>query len=151
MPFGLRVLAEHVVGKSSPIMGVALIGEEMPSLGEIMRRGQRVFKMIGRAAIIVMEESLAAEGKLGADVLRQRPAFAAFPRLKLAGGEQLRGLDVPAGLIQQSAQFHGQVVAPADEGADVFAVRASDSPVFRRAASKAGRVRKAGERREARR
>ena len=63
----------------------------------------------------MVRQRLASERKLGADMLAERPAFAAFPRLKLALGEQLHGFGVAAGLIEQGAEFHGQVVALADE------------------------------------
>jgi len=102
---GLLFLAEQIIRHPRPVMYVALVGQQMPGFAEIFRREERVLKMAGGAGKIMLRQGLASEGELRANVLSQRPALAAFPRLKLALGQEMHGFDVPAGLIQQRAEF----------------------------------------------
>ena len=63
-----------------------------------------------------------------ADVLAQRSAFAAFPRLEIPFREKLHRLDVPSGLVQQRAQLHAQVIALLHQLRKLFQF----APAFRR-------------------
>ena len=72
--------------------------------------------MSSRTGKIILGQRRAAQRQLRADVLAQRAAFAAFPRLELAAGEQLRSACyVPAGLIVKRAKLDAQIVALPDE------------------------------------
>ena len=81
-------------------MYVSLVRQQMLLFTKITRRRERVFKMTRRARIIVMCERLASKRKLRADVLAERRAFAAFPRLEISFVEQLHRFDVPSGLVE---------------------------------------------------
>ena len=83
------LFAARIQRDAEPIMDVALVGEQMLRLAEIARRGERVLKMVGgRGRIAAARSAARPERQLGADVLAQRPAFAAFPRLELAAGQR---------------------------------------------------------------
>ena len=116
----LFFFTERIQGQAGPIMGVALVGQQVPGFAQVLRREKRVLEMGSSAGKIMARQGLASEGKPGADVLLEGRAFAAFPGLKLAPGEELHGFGVAAGLIEQGAEFHGQVVALADEGGIFF-------------------------------
>ena len=47
--------------------------------------------------------------------LTERPAFATFPRLEVAGADECQCFFVPAGLIAERAEFHAQVITLRNE------------------------------------
>src|SRR5262245_5180479 len=64
---------------------------------------------------IVGGQGRAAQCQISADVLAERPAFAAFPWLKLAAGEEFAGLIVLASLVVERAKLNAEIVALIDE------------------------------------
>src|SRR5208282_5970089 len=66
--------------------------------------------MTYRTRIIPICQRLVSERKLRADVLSERRAFTAFPRLEFSSGKQLHRLDVSSALVQQRAKFHHQII-----------------------------------------
>ena len=111
--------------------------------GEVSARS----KCSRAAAKSPLRQGGAAQRQMGANMLAQRPAFAAFPRLKLAGSRRVAApwwagrSDCKARKVPRSSH---RVAGP---DRDVFPARAGVSPAFHRAASKAGRARKAAARR----
>ena len=64
-----------------------------------------------RARKIIFCQTRAAQRELRTNVLAERPAFAAFPRLNPAAGEQLNSFLMPAGLIVKRTKLDAQIVA----------------------------------------
>ena len=129
-------------------MDVALVGQQVFGFAQdCAAKSSARSKWSRRSGKITLRQGRASQRQLRANMLAERPAFAAFPRLKLAAGNNLQRLGVAAGLVVKRAKFHAQIVALPDEVRDIFPVRANVSPVFRPAVSKAGRARKAGARR----
>ena len=79
--------------------------------------------MFTRQRKIVLRQRLAAERQMRADVLAERRAFAAFPRLEFPSRQQFQRLRVLAGLVVERAQFHGQIVALRNEVRDFSSSR----------------------------
>ncbi len=48
---------------------------------------------------------------MGANILAQRPAFAAFPRLEIPGIQDRERLRRLSGLIEERAQFEREIIA----------------------------------------
>ena len=111
MAFRAGLVAEPVERHAEPIVDVALIGEQMSRLAEILRRSEGVLEMSTRIGISVAREALASEREMRADVLAERLAFAAFPRLEFACGKDAQRGRGPAGLVVECAKFHRQIIA----------------------------------------
>src|SRR6185312_887454 len=71
--------------------------------------------MADRARGVPLRQGLAAERELGAPMLAQGLPLAAFPGLEAAPGQHRLGLERPAGLVQQRAELHREIVAGGDQ------------------------------------
>ncbi len=60
---------------------------------------------------ISIRQCCPAQRQLRANMLPERPAFAAFPGLKLTAGHQLACLVVLTGLVIERTQFDAQIIA----------------------------------------
>ena len=96
-------------------MDVALVGQQMLGLAEIVRRGQRGLEMLAGLGGSAGAQRGAAQRQVRAHVLAERPAFAAFPGLEVAAADERERFGVLAGLVVEGAQLDAQIVALADE------------------------------------
>src|SRR5690349_3200791 len=96
-------------------MNVTLVGQKMFRFTQICRRGQRMFEIGSGFGKIVICQRSPPQCQLGANMLAERTAFTAFPRLELAIRDELASLVVPARLIVKRAQFDAQIVTLLNE------------------------------------
>ena len=96
-------------------MDVALIHEEVPGLTKVFRRLQRGEQEVAHAGGIVMHESSLCQQKVSADMLTERKAFPAFPRLKGVGAKDGQGFFRLRSLIVEGDEFNSELVPAVDE------------------------------------
>src|SRR5437660_1550606 len=115
MSSGCSLLAHSGVCAAEPVVNVTAVGEQMRGFAQFVRRSHRGFEERTGLIELADDQGFATEGHVGADVLPKRAAFAAFPRLKLAAGDELASIMMLARLVVERANFDGEVVALADE------------------------------------
>jgi hypothetical protein len=117
---GTGAVAGGGAGLAEPKEDVALVGEEVLGLAEVERGAEGVFEGGDGGGGLAGGEGGTAEEEVAADVLAEGLAFASFPGLEGAGGEEVAGLGGLAGLVVEGAEFDAEVVALCGEGGVFF-------------------------------
>ena len=88
-------------------MDIALIGQQVFGLSEILRRGQRQLKLRPSLRRVALRQRAPAQRQVSPHMLGQGLPFSAFPWLEAAARNNLPSLPGPAQLIIERAQFDG--------------------------------------------
>ena len=118
-------------------MASPLVGEQMPGLAQIARRGQRELKMLLRPGKIIFRQSPRGPARVARE-RAGRAAFATTPTAEiLPAGDQLRRGRRAGRFDCKSAQFDAQIpIALLDQVGIFFQFAQGGSRAFRRAVSK---------------
>jgi len=102
-------------GLAEPEVDVALVGERVSGLAEVVRGLQSGLEACDRAGIIGLRKALPAQHESAADMLSERKALPAFPGLKLARGQQVPRFAGLSGLVEKRAELDREIIPPSHE------------------------------------